>query len=186
MLSAGTLATTRGDSCHVQRQRMASGHAGASAAFEPWATVSLKQSIAFSWWAAVAHWPFSFWNIPDGSLMQAFWYASFSDRNALPLVFSGHFYSYLPWMNLIIAFKRHLIWILFLHFFSSIHFLPFIELITFYNFSLVYFFMLSLTTNIAINKIITKIFANFSGDNKDPTLSLTKKSRELGKMIATW
>lgn len=28
---------------------------------------ALKQPIAFSWCAEVAHWPFSIWNIPDGS-----------------------------------------------------------------------------------------------------------------------
>lgn len=39
--------------------------------------------------------------------------------------------------------------------------------------------------NIAANKIRTNTLVNFSGDNNDLILSLTKKSGELGTMTAT-
>lgn len=159
--------------------------------WQPQAITPLKQPIAFSWWAAVFHWPFSFSSIPDGSLMQAFTYASPSDRNALPWFFLGHFHSHLPHANLTITFSRNFLcapyWILFLCFFSSIQFFAFHRAYHTlqHNVSPAYFFMLSLIMNIAANKIITNTLVNFSGDNIDLLLSLTKKSGELGTMTAT-
>lgn len=121
-------------------------------------------------------------------MIQTFKYAFPLPKIALPLVFLGHFHVHLPRTNLTITFPRNLIHFIFtLLPLISLLFLkhpimPFRELITCYNFSLVTFYVLSLSTNIAINRIITDMYV-YLGDNRDLTWNL-KELGDLGTMIS--
>lgn len=49
------------------------------------------------------------------------------------------------------------------------------------SFHLFIFYVVSLTTDVATNKIIANMFVNLSGDNKNPMVSLTKNPDSWGE-----
>lgn len=144
--SSGTLATTAGNSCHTQQQRMALGDAGVSTAFHSlgqwplWSNQLLSRGGQHLYTGLSIVLEDSGW-FPDASLQMCI---SFCPK-CFVLGFLGNFHSYLLYSNLTGTFSRNflslLFWVLFLCFFSSFQFLPFRELITIYHFSLVYFLL---------------------------------------------
>lgn len=188
MSSTGTLVTSTGDSCDAQGQRMAVGDASASTASgnNPSATANCFLMMGSSFPLAFQFLEYSWW-FPDASLHICFslWQKCFA------LVFLGPF----PFLSTT--------WKLHYHLLKKLSLFTLLDLVSLFflkhpifafhrayhtlhrNVSLAFFFVLSLIMNIAANKIITSTLVNFSGDNNDLLLSLTKKSGELGTMTAT-
>lgn len=118
-------------------------------------------------------------------MIQTFKYAFPLPKNCFAFGFSWAIFMFIFHVPTTITFPRNLIHFIFLYcllflcYFSSIPIMPFRELITCYNFSLVTFYVL-LSTNIAINRIITCVYL---GDNRDLTWNL-KELGDLGTMIS--